>query len=414
MNYKLAKEIYGIPWFVDPVSFMQLSKALEGQQQETITVAESEKANCFNVLTKANAYNAFSISRMEEVPKDSIAIYYFDSVITKNGGMSHFGTKEIAAQFTKMEADDNIIGHLYHIESGGGSANAVKYIREVAAKSVRKKPLVVYAEDLMASAAMYIGSDADYIFAKSDDALIGSIGTMVAFEGHKAGTEDKTGKRHIRIYSTQSFNKNKEYEDAINDFNYEPIQKKILDPHSETFIKDMEENRPNIRKEEKTGAIFHAHEVVGTLIDEIGSFDDAIEKITELHNNNNNLNSKNMTNEELKNQHPVLFAEIHGLGKQEGIETEKARVDTWNVFSEIDSKKVKAGINSGKPMSEAEKLEFLMLSQKTDMQRSLEDASTGDVNADLETGKIKPKTNIEEKAANVALDELLGKKEEEQ
>jgi len=55
-----------------------------------------------------------------------------------------------------------------------------------------------------------------------------------------------------------------------------------------------------------------------------------------------------------------------------------------------------------------------MLSQKTDMQRSLEDASTGDVNADLETGKIKPKTNIEEKAANVALDELLGKKEEEQ
>lgn len=416
MNVKLAREIYGNTWFVDPLSFMQLSRVLEGMQKGVTESKNETKSNQFGIISNDLVFNAKRISRMDAVPKGSIAAYNFDSVITKYGGWSHYGTTEIASQFTEMESNDNVIGHLFFIESGGGSANAIKYIREVSQKSVRKKPLVVYAEDIMASAAMYIASDADYIYVKSEDAIIGSIGTMIQIEGFKSGTEDKNGKRHLRIYADKSFNKNKEFEDAINDFNYELIKKNILNPHAEEFIRDMELNRPGITEEQKTGAIFKAGQVVGSLIDGIGSLQDAIDKINELSISNkfsNNQNSSKMTIEELKAKHPEVYAQVFGLGKAEGISEENSRVKAWAVFNDVEPDKVKAGILSEEVISRAEELEFMRAAQKADLQASLENSSSEDITPDKSKGKVKPKISETDKAVEAAFDELEIEKAEE-
>jgi ClpP class serine protease len=417
MNFRLAKEIYGNPWFVDPFSFIQLSKTLESINNGAVLDVGEVKSNQFGILSKDLAYSARRISRMDDVPKGSIAVYNFDSVITKHGGMSHYGTVDIAAQFSKMEKNENVIGHIFFGESGGGSANAVKYMREVSAKSARKKPLVGYIEDIGASALMYIFSDADYILAKSEDAIVGSIGTMMSLEGFKSGTEDKTGKRHLRIYASQSINKNKEFENAINDFNYDLIKSEILDPHCQDFINDMTINRPNITPIQKTGATFKAGQCIGTLIDEIGSFEMAVNKVKELSNNNsNNQNSNKMTIEELKAEHPGVFAQVFDSGKAAGLLVGKAeendRVNTWLVFNDLDSKKVKDGIESGEGMKEAEKLNFLRKSQQDVLKNSLEKSSTGDLTPNKEAGKIKPKDSAEAKEVDSAFDELLDEEEE--
>lgn len=411
MNFKLAREIYGAAWFVDPVTFTQLSKTLELVREGSLS-DKGEKSNSFGIIDKTNVYSARKITRMEAVPPETIAVYNFDSVITKYGGMSHYGTVEIAAQFKEMESNENVIGHIFFIESGGGSANAIKYIRDVTNKETRSKPLITYAEDIMASAAMYIASDSDYIFANSNDALIGSIGTMIQLEGYKSGEEDKTGKRHLRIYASQSINKNKEFEDAINEFDYTLIKKTLLDPHCAEFISDMEQNRPNITDEQKTGAIYSADKCIGTLIDEIGTFEMAINKVNEF----NNQKKKIMNIDELKASHPELYAQVFNKGKSdgltEGVKSEKNRVDTWMVFNDVNPEKVKNGIESGEIMSEAEKLTFLRESQTKAMQNGLETESAQDLIPDKETAKVKTEAQKEDASFDTALENAGIEKED--
>ena len=414
MNFKLAKEIYGSSWFIDPFTFMQLSKVLESMQNGAVVNENETKSNQFGILSKDLVFESRKISRMENVPHGTIAVYNFDSVITKGGGASHYGTVEIAEQMRAMELNENIIGHIFNIESGGGSANAIKYIRDVSAKINRTKPLVSFIEDIGASAAMYIASDSDWIVANTKDAIVGSIGTMMSLEGFKSGTEDKTGKRHLRIYASQSINKNKEFEDAINDFNVDLIKSKILDPHCKDFIADMEINRPNITSEQKTGATFKANECVGTLIDEIGSFEIAVNKIKELNKQSKfsiNQNSEKMTKSELKAEHPSVYAEIFESGKEAGITAEQDRVNTWLVFNDLDSEKVKAGIESGVEMTKPEELNFMRASQNAALQASLEDESVEEIEANKESGKLGTKPTIEEKAVENVFDEVLGKEE---
>lgn len=418
MDYKLAKEIYGNAWFVDPVTFQQLSKSLELAQNNVFNKnSDIERLNNFGILDKSSLYNASMIKRMDVVPQNSIALYNFDSVITKHGGMSHYGTVDIANQFRDMEANEGVIGHIFKIESGGGSANAIKYIREVSAKTNRSKPLVVYAEDIMASAAMYIASDADYIFVNSPEALVGSIGTMIEIEGYKNGTEDSTGKRHLRIYASQSVNKNKEFETAINDLNFELIRSTLLDPHAETFINDMKANRPNIRNIETTGQIFRGSDVVGTLVDGIGSLQDAILKVEELaeitpasgDNNNNNQNIKSMDLNQLRTENPALYAEVFGLGKKAGISAEKQRVEAWAVYYDIDPAKVKAGIEGEGAPTVKDQNEFVLASINGKKVEAMEGENTPPVNIPKEA---KTEEEIKAEAQKAEMDELFNEKGE--
>lgn len=415
MDYKLAKEIYGNAWCVDHITFIQLNKTLNyfqngGQLKET-----EEKANAYGILSN-NVFTPYRVERLErngaEVPAGSIAQYNFDSVITKHGGMSHYGTKEIGGQFQKMEANDNIIGHLFYVESGGGSAAAIKYINEVASKEVRKKPLVTYFEDINGSAAYIISSNSDYIIANDKSALVGSLGTMIEMDGFKSGEKDANGQVHLRIYSDYSGEKNQEFEKAINEFNYKLIKDNILNPLALEAIEHVSNNRPQITAKQKRAAIFRAEDALGTLIDDIGTMQTAIDKINELanntrisgDNNNNNINNKSMDLAKLKAEHPAVYAAAHAEGKQEGITQERDRVESWAVFNEIDPVKVKAGIESGKQLTAKASAEFTLQSIQGKKLEEVEKENTEDLNLETEA-----KTEADSKKE--ALDKFMGRAE---
>lgn len=417
MDLRLAKEIYGNVWMIDPITFIQYNKILEYYQNGGKIEEPELKNNAFGYLTKDSAYTADEIKyEMREIPENTIAIYNFDSVITKNGGMSHYGTKQIASQFEEMENNPNIIGHIFYMESGGGSSNAIKYIRDFSAKDKRTKPLVTFAEDIMASAAMYIASDSDYIIANSKEALIGSIGTMIEFEGHKTMTEDGSGLRHLRVYASQSVNKNAEFEQAINEFNVELIRKKILDPHAAEFIADMEQNRPNITAEQKTGAIYRAEDVVGTLIDEIGDFQKAIDKVEELagiqsininnpmRENSNHKKEDHMDLSTLKAEHPGLYNEVLESGIAKGVQQERDRAEAWAVFNEVNPEKVKAGIESGKSLSQKDIAELSLQMANKNTIKEIKSENPVPVNTPKE---VKSEEELKQEANKKAMDELF-------
>lgn len=418
MDYRLAKEIYGSVWFIDPITMQQYSKTLDFFKSGGKIEQPEIKSNSFGAL-EDNVLNARKIQRSEVVAPGTIALYNFDGPITKYGGMSHYGTTEIASQFAEMESNDNVIGHIFFVESGGGSANAIKYIRDFSSKENRTKPLVAYSEDVMASAAMYIASDADYIIANRKDAMIGSIGTMIQLSGYKSGTEDGNGERHMRIYASQSTNKNLEFEKAINDLDYELIRSNLLDPLAAEFIADMEVNRPNITAKQKTGAIFRAEEVVGTLIDEIGDFSLAVNKVRDLasgvisekkevkkvkantpRGEINNQNNSKMTKEEFKAQSPTAYEAI----VQEGVLQERDRVEAWAVYNEVNPEKVKAGIESGQLLSGKAMAEFNLEISKGQKLEVIKDDNTDEVKTDA---VVKTEEEIAAESNKQAMDELF-------
>ena len=350
MNYRLLKEIYGTPWFVDAETLQGLTAALNFARDGG--TYDSEKHNQTAIYQVKNQVviteKDYKLDSLQS-GNDNISLIKLDGPITKNGGDSHYGTVDLARKLRTFDASEKIKGHIIQIESGGGSANAVDEMKD--AIQAAKKPVVVFCDGVMASAALYIGSYADYIYSHRESDRIGSIGALMELQGFKKIDEDKsTGERYVRIYADQSTEKNNEFEAAINDLNFKPIIENILNPSAEKFINDMKVNRPKTTPDQLTGKLFKASEVVGTLIDEIGTFEDAVNKVIELSTFNlitNKTNTK-MTKEELKQQDPAVYASII----QEGATQERDRCQAWLAFSEIDMKSVQEGINSGENVTQ--------------------------------------------------------------
>jgi len=139
---------------------------------------------------------------------------------------------------------------------------------------------------------------------------------------------------------------------------------------------------------------------------------------------NTNKKEKQMNIDELKTSHPELYAQVLEDGKKVGskeataaLKAEKDRINTWMVFNDIDPEKVKAGIESGEKMTEAQRTEFLRKSQVLDLKNDLENDSPEDLTPDPNTGKVKTeeqrKEEKENKKVNAAFDELGIKDEED-
>lgn len=326
MNQKLNLELYRSPMCVDPMTLSALLQMRLDIRNGNHSIP-AVKANGFGEIVPRGTISA-------EIKK--IAVYNFDGVLTKSGGDSHYGTAEIAEQFAINDADDSIGCHLFKIDSGGGTTTSVRCIREVT--EVRTKPLVVFIEDMGASAAYWISSNADYIYASDDLADVGSIGTMIEFCARAANTEAPDGTRTIRVYATKSVNKNADFEKALNDFDMTSLVTEYLDPTNNLFLATVKNDRPNITDEHLSGKLYRASEVVGSLIDEIAPFSKAIEKCEELITftaQKNKLNSKkNMNASELLAKHPATYAEVLALGAAQGrtdlLAEQKSRNETLN------------------------------------------------------------------------------------
>lgn len=90
----------------------------------------------------------------------------------------------------------------------------------------------------------------------------------------------------------------------------------------------------------------------------IDAFEDTFYKIAAEHTpdpkDEKILKPNKMTKDQLKRDHPELYAEIFG----EGVAAEKDRVDSCLVFAEVDLPGVKAAIESGKNLTSKQMSEF--------------------------------------------------------
>lgn len=128
----------------------------------------------------------------------NIAVIKATGVLMKQVPSMTAGTSTIQLRrdIRAAAADPEIVGILLAIDSPGGTVSGIADLTRDVAQARRNKPLWVQIEDMGASAAYQVASQAEKIFANSSDALVGSIGTMMAMYD-LSGLAEKEGIRTL-------------------------------------------------------------------------------------------------------------------------------------------------------------------------------------------------------------------------
>jgi len=241
MNFALAKEIYGLtPWCVDAISFHSLSAVLKNfQNGVSLEVPEIKYNTPFLMQIKNETRIIQRDWQLDNNDKfEGIGIINLNGPITKGGGMSSMGMIENANAMRTMAKDQRIKGFIINTDSGGGASGAVQIMVDAINEVKQTKPVyaLVTKGGMAGSAAYGIISAATKIYSEDKMNIVGSVGTMIQFEGKVANSKDKDGTKNIRLYATKSTAKNKAFEEAINNDNYEIIISELLDPINDNFI----------------------------------------------------------------------------------------------------------------------------------------------------------------------------------
>lgn len=409
ISFPLAREIYGVtPWMVDHYTLPALSAMLENFQKG-VKLEEAEiklntpfiydPSNETRIITRPFG-NGWTLGELENSDDfDGVAVINLDGPITVSGGMSTVGMEQISVFMHKINSDKRIKAFIILANSGGGSASAVDIMVDTINEVKQNKPVygLVKKGGMAASACYGILSACTKIFSENEMNIVGSVGTMIQFEGRKANTEDPNGVKHIRLYATKSTAKNKAFEEALNNDNYTLLINDLLDPLNERFIQKTLANRPLLKGVDfDNGSTKFSKDAIGTYIDGIKSFAETVELIMQEvpekktdpktvntggdTGGNSNINNKNkkMTVAELKTGHPEVYNTIFN----EGVMSERDRNGAWMAHVNADPDAVVKGIESGESITQTQREEFFVKQNSINKAEALKQGSAKDVVVD--------------------------------
>lgn len=220
------------------------------------------------------------------------------------------GMTTIAGWIKAADRNSEIDAIILKVDSPGGTvvgteelANAVKNCT---------KPVVGFVDDMACSAAYWVISSCDKIIANNTTAQVGSIGTILEFRDERPKLEKEGYVFHV-VTAPQSTNKRRLY-DQIRSGDYEQYKEEVLRPLTQKFIDAVEANRGKLDEKYTSADVFFAQDVVGVLVDAIGTFEEALQE------------AANMAAEKVKatfNPTPISMSkpDLKRLAKAAGSET---------------------------------------------------------------------------------------------
>lgn len=277
-------------WMLDPVTAISAAKVLETMigaarlkaAYPAIEYVEDEDEYEEEVN---NTHYHYRLTHKDyaAIPQGKqISVVRLEGVMMRDEAWCEPGTRDIAKWLRQGDADPRVLANIVLIDSGGGAADSVKDLAD--AITACQKPVLAFCDGDMCSAAYYAGCYADHIMANDGRNRVGCIGTMVQLVGYPAKAKDENGYTRLRIYADGSEDKNSEYEQAL-EGNFELIKRNVLNPLAEDFRNDVKTRRPSTTDEQRKGRTFYAQDVVGSLIDSIGSLKDAVKQALDLSTN---------------------------------------------------------------------------------------------------------------------------------
>ncbi len=220
---------------------------------------------------------------------NKVGVIYLTGSITSSKSRNNTAdvavASEITTLFNKAMRKDDIKAIVVRVDSGGGEVFASELMRRALreAKEKYNKPVVVSMGSVAASGAYWISSSADYIFA-SPFTITGSIGVLAMLPNFQGLLEEKLGITSDRVgviedsYSAFS---------TLTDEQRAKIQLGIDSTYS-MFLDTVASGRS--MEKAKVASIAEGRVYSGEkakelgLVDNIGTFKDAIAKSAELSN----------------------------------------------------------------------------------------------------------------------------------
>jgi signal peptide peptidase SppA len=252
----------------------------------------------FNEI-KAADVDAFMLNFKEEEKSAGyeniagVAVIPVSGTITKNSSVYSwfFGGTSVADLTEIMQAaitDPEVKSILLNIDSPGGSVNGLDALSEAIYEARGQKPIVAYANGMMASAAYWIGSAAESVVSDKT-ADIGSIGVLMI---HTDFSEyDKKVGIKTTYLTAGKYKALGNDAEPLSDLARETFQKE-LDYIYGIFVDAVARNRgvsaEEVQDKMADGRIFIGQQAVDAgLADYVGTIDDAHQLALSLVNNNN-------------------------------------------------------------------------------------------------------------------------------
>lgn len=297
INQALIAEIFIQPWMIEKQYVQGLAMSAFGLIRSGVRPTEAIKLEAAYALTQSDRSRQDS-----DIQPGSVGVVTLDGPIVKNSDYWYGikGTEEVGRELLSMDGNPNIIGNVLVLNSGGGAVYAIKPLTDII--STLTKPLVIYSKEYLCSAAYRIAAHAACIIVYHPQAIIGSLGTMSSFSNMQPMFE-KWGMEFHEIYATLSDLKNKTFNLAL-EGKYEKMRERMLDPMNEDFISEVKALRGSKISTKEKG-IYQGETYLGTnalelgLIDGLGSFDMAVQKVIELSAASQSKNNTNMKFEKI-------------------------------------------------------------------------------------------------------------------
>jgi protease-4 len=183
-----------------------------------------------------------------------------------------------------LEKDDSVKGILLIVNSPGGDVVASEKLARKVEEVAKKKPVVVYVEDLCASGAYMASAPANYIVAEKHS-IVGSIGVIMGVM-HYYKLMEKLGINVTIIKAGKYKDIGSPYR-PMTDEERQYLQK-MIDSMYMDFVTWVAEHRNltiNDTLKIADGKIYTGEDAVKVgLVDEVGTEEDALNKLKELAN----------------------------------------------------------------------------------------------------------------------------------
>ena len=281
-------------------------------------------------------------------------------VISKNNDMgfcfndSNILTSDIESCFKRAHADPAVKSILLDIDSPGGTTGGVAELSDMIYSARGRKPIVAFANGQMDSAAYWIGSAADKVYA-SKGAEFGSIGVYSVVSDYSVANHNAGLKREIikagkyKAAGHPDKHMTEDDEAAIQD---------EVNAYYSLFVDAVKRNR-NMSNETvskvATGKVFIGNKGIDTgLIDGIRNLSEFLPS-TQACNDNNNRQSraeetdffKNLTLEQIKVRYPDIIKAIHNEADRAEI-AEAVKAERKRCLLMIETAKGFGGIRNPK------------------------------------------------------------------
>ena len=353
-SFYFASQLLRGKWLLEPF-FLEsqgaivanyLNKYTEFQKQEPDSMA------AFAINAKsANGVRYSWYSGFDKAPEGSVAVIRVRGTLMKEDqDCGPIGMESIGEIIKSADAHHNINAIVLHIDSPGGTVDGTEALASIVKGT--QKPIVAFIDGMMASAAFWIGSSADERIASTDTDEVGSVGVLSSFADVQPYWESLGIKFHTITAST-SPDKVKMWED-VRAGKYDQYRKEVLDVIDEKFMAAVKENLPNIKDDHLTAKLYFARDVMGIMVDSIGTLDDAILRASELSQQKQQTAGSNgsQANSQISNKKSMSkkYLKIQkALGSPDALELE---ADGGRTFTpeEMDSLETALADNSGEEL----------------------------------------------------------------